>query len=285
MTHPLGRTKAESKTLVAITRFALWFQFQDRIFTGPEVAEIPNRRLARLRTDEGRNPSARNGEAMMNRPDTVSQNLRCPLTDPEKIRLGEGLARLLEEMGEVEDEQKATATKFKAQLEGIDSAVTKTRKILSAGYEYRWIDCRVLYHKPATRQKTIVRLDTGEEVRIEDMNEDECQENLPLRPITDLPQVDKSPQAAEGMLPLTPQNVVDAIAERLPEINAELQANAPPGTTVTLGIDPDAPAPVVEAPIAAAAAEAVHHGSNGKRKRTAAKNDPPQTMGAGVYPA
>src|SRR5580704_3954710 len=109
---------------------------------------------------------------MINRPETLSQSLRCPLTDQEKIRFGEGLARLLEEMGEVEDEQKASAAKFKAQLEGIEGAVTKTRKILSAGYEYRWIDCKVLYHKPATRQKTLVRLDTGEVVREEDMSED-----------------------------------------------------------------------------------------------------------------
>ncbi len=199
---------------------------------------------------------------MMNRPETIQQNLRCPLTDPEKIRLGEGLARLLEEMGEVEDEQKATATKFKAQLEGIDSAVTKTRKILSAGYEYRWIDCRVLYNKPASRQKTLIRLDTGEEVRIEDMSEEECQENLPLRPAS----------------------VADAIAEKLPEINAELQANAPQGTKVTLSLEPDAPAPIVEPPIQESAKSAVRHGSNGKRKRTTPKEDP-QTQGEGAYPA
>jgi hypothetical protein len=184
---------------------------------------------------------------MMNRPETISQSLRCPLTDQEKIRFGEGLARLLEEMGEVEDEQKASAAKFKGQLEGIDGAVTKARKILSAGYEYRWIDCKVLYNKPASRQKTIVRLDTGEEVRIEDMSEAECQENLPLRP----------------------SGVAEVIAEKLPEM---------------LNLQPDAPAPVVETPIQESAKAAVEHGSNGKRKRSSEKTDP-QTQGAGVYPA
>ena len=38
--HPLGRTEPESAALGALTKAALWFQFQAGPFTGPEVAEI-----------------------------------------------------------------------------------------------------------------------------------------------------------------------------------------------------------------------------------------------------
>lgn len=148
---------------------------------------------------------------MSNRPETVPQSLRCPLNEQEKVSFGESLARFLEDLEDLEEQKVATAATIKAQIEGTQKAITKARKILSAGYEYRWITCKVLYNAPSNRQKTILRLDTGEEVRVEDMTDDECQENLPL-------------------------TIADAIEQRLPEINAELQANAPPGTQVTLSM-------------------------------------------------
>lgn len=152
-------------------------------------------------------------------------------------------------MGEVEDEKTATVAQFKAQLEGIEKAVTKSRKVLSAGYGYRWVDCKVLYHTPLSRRRTIVRLDTGEEVRIEDMSEDECQDKLPRGETGNLANLASSESAA-----------------------------APP-----LTLEPDPPAdPIIDPPIAAAAKEAVEHGSNGKRKRVKEKSDP-QTQVAG-YP-
>lgn len=40
MAHPLGRTKAESQVLGVLTRIAMWFDCQDRSFTGREVCEI-----------------------------------------------------------------------------------------------------------------------------------------------------------------------------------------------------------------------------------------------------
>ena len=42
MAHPLGRTKAESQTLGALTKIALWFDLSagEKTFTGHEVAGI-----------------------------------------------------------------------------------------------------------------------------------------------------------------------------------------------------------------------------------------------------
>lgn len=124
---------------------------------------------------------------MTNRPEQVPQSLRCPLNEQEKVGFGESLARFLEDLEELEDQKVATAASIKAQIEGTQKAITKARKILSAGYEYRWITCKVLYNDPTPRQKTIVRLDTGEQVRIEDMTDEECQENLPLTIVPDPP--------------------------------------------------------------------------------------------------
>lgn len=37
---PFDRTELESKALGVLTRYALWFQFQNGMFSGPEVAGI-----------------------------------------------------------------------------------------------------------------------------------------------------------------------------------------------------------------------------------------------------
>ncbi|MGH9501686.1 MAG: hypothetical protein ACRD20_02420 [Terriglobales bacterium] len=228
----------------------------------------------------------------MIRPATVSQSLRCPLTDQEKIRFGEGLARLLEEYGEVEDEKTAVNAKFKAQLEGIEAASTKARKVLSAGYEYRWIDCRVLYNDPASRQKTLVRLDTGEVVRIEDMSEEECQENLfsppAPGPVADVVQnVQPAEPAKEALLPLPLQ--VEPNGPEGPGLQSALPGNdeqLPAGVSRRIpGGDQQersAEAPIVEHPISTSAKESAE-ALNGKRKRKP-KHDP-QSEGEGVYPA
>lgn len=125
-------------------------------------------------------------QAAPNRPETIDQNLRCALTDHDKIRIADHLARTLQELEQVNDELDGIKADFKGRIEGLEKSSKKSRQILVQGFEFKWVTCKVLYNDPKNGDKTLIRLDTGEVVRIEEMNYGECQENLPLenQPLT-----------------------------------------------------------------------------------------------------
>ena len=83
----------------------------------------------------------------------------------------------------MEDDKKQKNHEFAERIDGLNNKIRKDRTILVQGYEYKWIPCRVLYNFPKDGEKTLVRQDTGEEVRIEDMTFAECQEALALTPV------------------------------------------------------------------------------------------------------
>jgi hypothetical protein len=125
------------------------------------------------------------------RPDFVDQNLKCLLTDVQKIRTAEALARSLQDRETLEEEKKQQAHEFAERMDGMNKSIKKAFITLQNGYEYRWISCKVLYNDPKAGEKTLVRIDTGEVVRVEDMSFAECQETLPLaKPESDAPAPD-----------------------------------------------------------------------------------------------
>jgi hypothetical protein len=131
------------------------------------------------------------------RPEFVDQNLKCLLSDVQKIRTAEALARSLQERETLEEEKKAQAHELAERMDGINKSIKKGSITLQNGYEYRWISCKVLYNDPKPGEKTLVRMDTGEVVRVEDMSFAECQETLPLaKPEPDAPAPDPNEVAA-----------------------------------------------------------------------------------------
>jgi len=160
------------------------------------------------------------------RPDFVDQNLKCLLSDVQKIRTAEALARSLQERETLEEEKKAQAHELAERMDGINKSIKKAFITLQNGYEYRWISCKVLYNDPKPGEKTLVRMDTGEVVRVEDMSFAECQETLPLaKPEADDP---------EGI----PDEKVEEIAEKLPDLFSARQDA--PQSIAAAGPDPSA---------------------------------------------
>ena len=114
------------------------------------------------------------------RADMVTRDLRHSFDPKERIRLAEDLAHELIVRAEA---CRLFAVAKKAHDEAVgklESTISDLTRKLCEGWEYRDIKCKVLWNSPREGIKTLVRLDTGEEVAQEEMTFDEKQESLPL---------------------------------------------------------------------------------------------------------
>jgi uncharacterized coiled-coil DUF342 family protein len=99
-------------------------------------------------------------------------------TTDELQEKGQELSNSVLEFSDVEAEKKTKMDEFKQFLDGIEGRIHRlSREIRAKGREVPTA-CVVRFHVPRTAFKQIVRLDTGELVREEQMSPQECQENL-----------------------------------------------------------------------------------------------------------
>jgi phosphopantetheine adenylyltransferase len=112
----------------------------------------------------------------MNKP--IYELCRYQFTSAELRTLGDQLARETQQAIEIREERATVVAEFAAQLKGSEKRIAGLANKLNAGYEMREMECIVLYDKPERGMKTIVRVDTGEEVRTAVMTDAETQGNL-----------------------------------------------------------------------------------------------------------
>lgn len=110
----------------------------------------------------------------------ISLSLRCNLTDQEKIAAGKELAETTNRLTELENDKSRVVSDFKAKITAEEAQVAMISNKVRSGYEFRDVECVVTYDTPKPGQKEIVRLDTKEVVRVEQMSEAEKQRDLPL---------------------------------------------------------------------------------------------------------
>lgn len=104
--------------------------------------------------------------------------LKYEFTHEEIHAKGIELARISSEAQSIENERKAVAAEFKAKIDTKDAEIGVLGNHINNGYEYRYIQCTVILNQPNSGKKTIVRNDTNETVRVEDMTPDEMQSEL-----------------------------------------------------------------------------------------------------------
>lgn len=114
------------------------------------------------------------------RPDTITRDFRHSFDPKERIRIAEDLSHELVARAELCRNFAVLKKTHDEKLEKHDSSIGHLTRVLCEGWEYRDVICKVLWNKPKSGQKTIVRLDTGEHVEIEPMTEGERQEELNL---------------------------------------------------------------------------------------------------------
>ena len=99
--------------------------------------------------------------------------LECILTDKELMIKADELARLNQEKTRLDNEKKATVSEFAAKINTCDAGISRLSLAISTKRESRTVDCEIRYNDPNEGIKTIVRLDTGDNVRQLVMTENE----------------------------------------------------------------------------------------------------------------
>ena len=112
----------------------------------------------------------------------VTEYLRYDFTDAEFMEHAKTLGRLNQELARSEDRKKSTTAELAADVKRHQDAVSAASQLVSNGYEYRDIECEVRFHEPEKGKKTIVRLDSGETVRVAFMTGQEMQEAFEFEP-------------------------------------------------------------------------------------------------------
>jgi hypothetical protein len=104
--------------------------------------------------------------------------LRCEYSDDELAFKRDELSTVIVHQGAVETRKAEVNRGFKEELDGLYARASELAHQIKRRGENRPVQCLVEFHKPNVGEKTIIRLDTGEQVRVEPMTEDERQEEI-----------------------------------------------------------------------------------------------------------
>lgn len=100
----------------------------------------------------------------------IERELPCHLTEDEKSERAHDLALNVAEYNKIDDERKASAQEFNDKLKKLDTDQRKLARIVETGLEDRTVVCEWRYNTPRRGQKTLVRLDTHDDVQTDAMN-------------------------------------------------------------------------------------------------------------------
>jgi hypothetical protein len=118
-------------------------------------------------------------EAPAKRTINTLEFLSVPYTDPELLRFAEAIARHTIEKEKQEEQFEVIKLDFKHKIESLDASIRDlTRKITKRAH-YENVDCFYMLESPTEREKTLVRRDTGEVVRVVPMDPHDYQDPLP----------------------------------------------------------------------------------------------------------
>lgn len=112
----------------------------------------------------------------MKRNETTIEKLRYRFTPEEHLKNAEHLAGKLHESGELKQNTDAIKADLAEQKKRLEAEIGRYARLVSDGFDMRDVQCRWDYGRPSGTQKTLVRLDTNEDVRMEMMLDHERQE-------------------------------------------------------------------------------------------------------------
>ena len=110
---------------------------------------------------------------------SIKRNLRWIFTQPEILEISKRLAEKNGAVVTLEDEKKRATKDYAARISTVENEVNDLARKVTNGYEFRDIDCRVVFDLPKPGMKTITRLDTLEQVGVEEMTFPEKQLTIP----------------------------------------------------------------------------------------------------------
>lgn len=110
-----------------------------------------------------------------------TEHLKCEFTDAEIADFARQLARANQSRGSIEQQKKEVDSQLKAEIECQNSIINRLSGLVATGSEYRAVECTVQLDTPENGRKRIVRIDTGEEVKIVPMTDADRQIALDLQ--------------------------------------------------------------------------------------------------------
>lgn len=117
----------------------------------------------------------------MRRTETTIEKLRYRFAADEHLKNAEHLATKLDEVTEMKKDNDAIKADLKEKEKRLESDIGKYTRLVRDMFEMRDVQCRWDYGRPGSEQKTLVRLDSQEDVRVERMLDHERQEELNLK--------------------------------------------------------------------------------------------------------
>jgi len=109
---------------------------------------------------------------------TIKEHLKCSFTEQEIKERAIQLAQECRAQEEIDNEKKQVMRDFNAKLAAHAAKISMLSNQINSGYEYRYVDCDIIYDSPTVGKKHIVRNDIFDTVRIEDMTAEEMQGEL-----------------------------------------------------------------------------------------------------------
>lgn len=113
------------------------------------------------------------------RVEKVTKNLPCKLTEAELKDFGRKLAVKCEDIAAEESRQKDQKSEMKARLDGMESERAQLAIVVRRQEEQRDVECTETFDYELGKV-TIVRTDTGDEIRVRPMTTEERQQVLPV---------------------------------------------------------------------------------------------------------
>lgn len=110
----------------------------------------------------------------------IEKSLPVKLTEVELLQKAKELAKLQQDKVSSEEQAKSAAATFKDKIAGAQAAINILSRDISNGYEYRPTDCYWEMDYPA-RKKNLIRSDTGESIKTEEISASEMQKEMDLR--------------------------------------------------------------------------------------------------------
>ena len=108
----------------------------------------------------------------------INLSLHCEFSDDELAAKAQELSQATIELREVEEEKAEVSKTFSEQIKELRSRMSGLAKAYKARGETRLVECLVRMNEPEMLQKTTIRIDTGEVVKVEPMTDEERQQEL-----------------------------------------------------------------------------------------------------------
>lgn len=111
---------------------------------------------------------------------SYTRYLKCEFSDAEMTLKARDLAASNRRRSAIEQQKKEIDSDLKSKIEAENTAIGRLSEQIGTGHEYRDVECVVSLDRPSDGQKTIIRLDTGEEIAVERMTDEDRQMALDL---------------------------------------------------------------------------------------------------------